>query len=206
MTKRPNGQGDASIATVSCKTELLLLAALERGGSCLETGRYLISYRDGQVEEGIKALQALNFRIADARDFSEQAVSLDETGDAEALVFPELAVALVGGDALQHHGMDVLDKLAVNSPIEIIEPEYFAFLENSEYLRGFLRAATTIARDMGVELEMENAVEKPEQEGRTTTWGVGPLPSTRQPMEWGRYQGRRAGYRDGPWPPGVCGP
>lgn len=94
MTKRPNGQGDASIATVSCKTELLL-AALERGGSCLETGRYLISYRDGQVEEGIKALQALNFRIADARDFSEQAVSLDETGDAEALVFPELAVALV---------------------------------------------------------------------------------------------------------------
>lgn len=172
MTKRPNGQGDASIATVSCKTEQLLLAALERGGSCLETGRYLISYRDGQVEEGIKALQALNFRIADARDFSEQAVSLDETGDAEALVFPELGVALVGGDALQHHGMDVLDKLAVNSPIEIIEPEYFAFSENSEYLRGFLRAATTIARDMGVELEMENAVEKPEQEGRTTTWGL----------------------------------
>lgn len=172
MTKRPNGQGDASIATVSCKTEQLLLAALERGGSCLETGRYLISYRDGQVEEGIKALQALNFRIADARDFSEQAVSLDETGDAEALVFPALGVALVGGDALQHHGMDVLDKLAVNSPIEIIEPEYFAFSENSEYLRGFLRAATTIARDMGVELEMENAVEKPEQEGRTTTWGL----------------------------------
>ncbi len=101
---------------------------------------------------------------------------------------------MVGGDALQHHGMDVLDKLAVNSPIEIIEPEYFAFSENSEYLRGFLRAATTIARDMGVELEMENAVEKPEQEGRTTTWG------------WGRYQGRRAGYRDGPGPPGVCGP
>ncbi len=59
MTKRPNGQGDASIATVSCKTEQLLLAALERGGSCLETGRYLISYRDGQVEEGIKALQPL---------------------------------------------------------------------------------------------------------------------------------------------------
>ncbi|UZH11877.1 hypothetical protein OM794_09110 [Halomonas sp. BDJS001] len=141
MAKKPTGKGNTpageSLATVSCGTEKLLLAALERGGSCLETGRFLISYREGRVEEGIKSLKAQKFRVADARDFSDQAVSLEDAGDAEAMVFPELGVALVGGDALQQHGMSALGKVAADSPIEIIEPEYFAFSENSEYLRGF---------------------------------------------------------------------
>lgn len=175
MAKKPTGNGNTPApqprATVSCGIEKLLLAALERGGSCLETGRFLISYRDGKVEEGIKALKAQHFRVADARDFTDQAVSLEDAGDAEAMVFPELGVALVGGDALQSHGMSVLDKLAADSPIEMIEPEYFAFSENSEYLRGFLRAATTIARDLGVELDAEESQSELETALRPT-WGL----------------------------------
>lgn len=175
MAKKPTGKGSTSAqqprATVSCGTEKLLLDALERGGSCLETGRFLISYRDGQVEAGIKALKAQNFRVADARDFTDQAVSLEDAGDVEAMVFPEIGVALIGGDALEQHGMSVLDKLAADSPIEIIEPEYFAFSENSEYLRGFLRAATTIARDLGVELDAEEGQSELEAALRPT-WGL----------------------------------
>jgi len=71
--------------------------------------------------------------VADARDFTDQAVSLEDAGDAEAMVFPELGVALVGGDALEQHGMSVLDKVSADSPIEIIEPEYFAFSESSGF-------------------------------------------------------------------------
>ncbi|WP_404463151.1 S8 family serine peptidase [Vreelandella aquamarina] len=175
MAKKPTGKGSTPAqqprATVSCGTEKLLLDALERGGSCLETGRFLISYRDGQVEEGIQALKALNFRVADARDFTDQAVSLEDAGDAEAMVFPEIGVALIGGDALEQHGMSVLDKLSADSPIEIIEPEYFAFSENSEYLRGFLRAATVIARDLGVELDAEEGQSDLEAALRPT-WGL----------------------------------
>ncbi|MGY0552490.1 S8 family serine peptidase [Vreelandella titanicae] len=178
MAKKPTGNGKGStpagelLATVSCGTEKLLLAALERGGNCLETGRFLISYREGRVEEGIKSLKAQKFRIADARDFTDQAVSLEDAGDAEAMVFPELGVALVGGDALQQRGMSALGKVAADSPIEIIEPEYFAFSENSEYLRGFLRAASTIARDLGVELELEEGEENLEEDALRPTWGL----------------------------------
>ncbi|NYS78034.1 MULTISPECIES: S8 family serine peptidase [Halomonadaceae] len=200
MAKKPTGRGNGNtptgengvLATVSCSTEKLLLAALERGGSCLETGRFLISFRDGWMEEGIKSLKAQNFRVADARDFTDQAVSLEDAGDAEAMVFPELGVALVGGDALEQHGMSVLDKVSADSPIEIIEPEYFAFSEssdfkssdfknsgsknsgskNSEYLRGFLRAASTIARDLGVDLDREDSDEGAESEAQQSTWGL----------------------------------
>jgi len=175
MAKKPIGSGTTPTtpprATVSCGTEKLLLDALERGGSCLETGRFLISYRDGQVEAGIQALKAQNFRVADARDFTDQAVSLEDAGDAEAMVFPEIGVALIGGDAIEQHGMSVLDTLAADSPIEIIEPEYFAFSENSEYLRGFLRAATTIARDLGVELDAQEGASELEAALRPT-WGL----------------------------------
>ncbi|MBF57815.1 S8 family serine peptidase [Halomonas sp. FeN2] len=174
MAKKPTGNGNTPegepLSTVSCGIEQLLLAALERGGSCLETGRFLISYREGRVEEGIRALKAQKFRVADARDFTDQAVSLEDAGDAEAMVFPELGVALVGGDALQQHGMSALGKVTADSPIEFIEPEYFAFSENSEYLRGFLRAASTIARDLGVELD--EGEENLEEDALRPTWGL----------------------------------
>ncbi|SNY95890.1 S8 family serine peptidase [Halomonas sp. hl-4] len=189
MAKKPKGSGSGassglseSLNSVSCSTEKLLLAAMERGGSCLETGRFLISYREGRVEEGVKALKAQNFRVADARDFADQAVSLEDAGDAEAMVFPELGVALVGGDALQQHGMSVFDEISAEGPIEIIEPEYFAFSDssdsknydskNSEYLRGFLRAASVIARDLGVDLDHDESDEARVAEEMEVTWGL----------------------------------
>lgn len=177
-TKSKGGGGSAFSGTsesgnsVSCGTEKLLLAALERGNNCLETGRFLISYREGMLEEGIKILKAQNFRVADARDFADQAVSLEEAGDAEAMVFPELGVALVGGDALQLHGMSIHDAISADSPIEIIEPEYFAFSESAEYLRGFLRAASVIAHDLGADFEMGESEEDLEAGSLEATWGL----------------------------------
>ncbi|CAN0572011.1 unnamed protein product [Ectocarpus sp. 12 AP-2014] len=124
------------------------------------------------LEEGIKALKAQNFRVADARDFADQAVSLEDAGDAEAMVFSELGVALVGGDALQLHGMSIHDDISADSPIEIIEPEYFAFSESAEYLRGFLRAASTIARDLGADFDLGEAEKEIEPGELEATWGV----------------------------------
>lgn len=175
--KGSSGQRE-SHASVSSGTEQLLLEALERGGESLETGRFLISYREGMVEEGIQRLKAENFRLADARDFPAQAVRLEDAGDAEVVVFPELGVALVGGDALQLHGMSRYDEIPADSPIQIIEPEYFAFSESSgsagsaegagsaEYLRGFVRAATTIAQDLG------GSKEDLEADVPGATWGL----------------------------------
>lgn len=168
-TTTPTGDMPAG-ATVSTSTEQLLLAALERGGDTLETGRYLVTYREGMAEEGAKALKAQDFRMADARDFAGQAVALEDAGDAEALNFPEIGVAVVSGAALAAHGMSAFDASAADSPIEVIEPEYFVFAEGSEYMRGFLAAATTIARDLkGVPPPEEEEIE-PEVLG--ATWGL----------------------------------
>ena len=179
MATKPKGNGSGkssnaskSLNSVSCGAEQLLLTALERGSHCLETGRFLISYREGLLEEGIKSLKDRKFRVADARDFADQAVSLEDAGDAEAMVFPELGVALVGGDALQQHGMSIYDEVFAQSPVEIIEPEYFAFAENSEYLRGFLRAASTIAQDLGVDQGMDESEEENLIDATGVTWGL----------------------------------
>jgi subtilisin family serine protease len=157
-----------------CKTEALLLAALERGDNSLETGRYLVTYREGAVKEGARALKARGFNIADARDFKEQAVSPDQvTGPDDALVFPEIGVAVVGGEALSARGLAAPAETEAEEAIELIEPEYFVFAESQEYLRGFARAASVIARDLGAKPEGEPpAEEEPGAEVLGATWGL----------------------------------
>jgi subtilisin family serine protease len=172
--KKPTGAAGAkSELPVSSSTEALLLAALERGDDSLQTGRYLVTYRDQSSEEGLKSLKSRGFRIADARDFSDQAMRPEDVGDAEALMFPEIGVALVGGAAMQERGLHAKSMVTADGPVEQVEPEYFVFAESSEYLRGFVRAATTIARDLGVETgEGEGAEEEVDAEVLGATWGL----------------------------------
>ncbi|WP_337875178.1 S8 family serine peptidase [Elioraea sp.] len=160
---------------VSASTEQLLLEALQRGGDTLETGRYLVTYREGMAEEGAQALRARAFRMADARDFAGQAVTPEDTGDAEALNFPEIGVALVSGAALATRGMGAFEEVGADSPIEVIEPEYFVFADSADYLRGFLSAANTIARDLkAVPTPGPGAGEEEEVEPELlgATWGL----------------------------------
>jgi len=175
IDKRPSSGTTASRA--SSPVEELLLAALERGGESLETGRFLVTFKEGAAEAGLQSLGEQGMRVTDAREFENQAVTLDDIGDADAVLFPEIGVALVGGDAAQARSMSVLSEIASDSPIESIDPEYFVFSDGSpegsvsEYLRGFLRAAETIASDLrgagqaGVDLEEETLV-------LGATWGM----------------------------------
>lgn len=134
---------------VASSIEDLLSAAEARGDESFETGRYLITYRDGATDAGLRSLKAHGLRVTDARDFADQAVAMEAAGDAEAILFPEIGVALIGGGALEAHGMSVMTEMTDAEPIEIIEPEHFVFANNSEYLRGFARAAAVIAEDLG---------------------------------------------------------
>jgi subtilisin len=187
--------------TPSSPIDDLLLAALERGDDNLETGRYLVSYKTDAIDEGMAALTSEGFRVADARDFSEQAVNFEETGDAEAVFFPEIGVALIGGEAFEEHGMSVFAETETDSAIAAIEPEYFVFPQieappavalevdgvdligradsppmvsrdiGSSYLRGFVRAAETIAQDLrGVDFAEPEEEESIQVLG--ATWGL----------------------------------
>ena len=160
---------------LSASVDELLTAALRRGGESLETGRYIVTYKENATAEARRSLGSQGLRVADARDFKEQAVTLDAVGDADALVFPEIGAAVISGGAFAARGMSVQAEIADDSPIEAIEPEYFVFAiasdANSLYLRGFVRAAEAIAQDLRERGETDLAREEdPVVSG--ATWGL----------------------------------
>jgi subtilisin family serine protease len=130
-----------------------LIAALERGGDTTKTGRFLMTFKEGGAAAGMKALQAKRgLRVASARDFTNQAVDLAAVGDAHALVFPEIGVALVGGAAAVEHGITAAEFVADDSATHSVDPEYFMFasqINPSDYMRGVLRTAQMISEDLG---------------------------------------------------------
>ncbi len=158
--------------SISSSVDALFAAAAERGSQGYETGRHIITYRQDAGEEALKSLKSRGINVADARDFKDQAVALGDVGDADALHFPEIGSCLVSGDTSTEHGFSVQSEHEVDSPIETIEPEYFVFANNSEYLRGFLRAAETIAKDLGSPGQAREHDEKFDAEVFGATWGL----------------------------------
>jgi len=151
----------------------LLLSAMERGDESLQTGRYIMTYKPDAVEQGLEHLRSLNLRTADARDFEDQAVEVKDVGDADALVFPEIGAALVSGAAFESRGLSVAEDIGSDSPIETIEPEYFAFADDltGDYLRGFQSAVEAIAADFGGSGKREEQSEVDAQVFGAT-WGL----------------------------------
>ena len=165
-SRRTKSKAADTGSLASSPVEEMLLAALERGDDSFETGRYLVTFKEGATDQGVESLGAQGIRVADAREFSGQEVTLESVGDAGAVVFPEIGVALIGEQPAQESGLNTFAEVASDSPIESIDPEYFAFVDGAfeeylstlgeepqrnpgEYLRGFIRAAETIAKDLG---------------------------------------------------------
>jgi subtilisin family serine protease len=164
----------AAAATPTSSIEEILLAAQERGGDSLETGRFLVTFKEGAVTEGVQALKDKGFVSADARDFAGQAFSIQDVGGADSLVLPEIGVAVVSGAAFAAQSMSIHEEIASDSPFQIIEPEYFVYADGSaDYLRGFSRAAEVIAKDLGMTTELKMMEQDEEQvQVLGATWGL----------------------------------
>jgi subtilisin family serine protease len=175
MAKRdPNQTPKASAEQrLSAPVDELLASALERGDDTLETGRYIITFKENAGEEGARSLSSQGVRMADARDFDDQTVTFENVGDAEALVFPEIGAAVVTGAVLESRGLSALADGSTESAVETIEPEYFAFADADAagYLRGFRRAVEAIAEDLRAPEEAEI---EPEEDPLVVgaTWGL----------------------------------
>lgn len=152
-SKNGHSNGSPNGAKVSTNPDELLLAALQAGKDPATTGRFLITFKEGAAEQGAEHLESVSgFRTANARDFTDQAVALEETGDAEAVVFPEIGVALVGSEAAAARGMTAEASIEEDSPVQSIDPEYFMFataVNTADYMRGILRMAQMISADLG---------------------------------------------------------
>lgn len=133
-------------------TDDLLMAALERGGDTSKTGRFLMTFKEGAAAAGVKALQARKLRVAHANDFTNQTVDLLQVGDADALMLPEIGVALVSGEAVAEHGLTTAAFAEEDASTHSVDPEYFMFasqINPTDYLKGVLRTAEMIAQDLG---------------------------------------------------------
>jgi hypothetical protein len=168
-TKKDEGRSEIQ---VSATIEEMLLAAQERGEASFETGRYIITFREGAVEEGLRSLDAKGLNVANAANFKDQAVTLQDVGSADALVFPEIGSAVVSGAAMQEFGISALGETPAGGPVETIEPEYFVFANNTEYLRGFSSAANAIARDLGALGGVAGEKEETDVQVLGATWGL----------------------------------
>jgi subtilisin len=175
--RRPSQKGSSSAraaAHISTDTESLLLAALESGEPA-KTGRFLVTFKEGAADAAVKHLKSkTGMRVAHAKDFKDQAVNLEEAGDAEAVVFPDIHVALLGGPAAQAHALTAEATIASDDPFHSIDPEYFVFgtdINASDYMLGVLHTAQMIAKDLGVTGE---ALMVPEEEVQVAgaTWGL----------------------------------
>jgi subtilisin family serine protease len=105
------------------------------------TGRYIITYRDGAVAEGVRELENLTgvSSLPNASDFAGSALDMGELESCGGATFPLLGitVATLEEDALTR----VTNATGEDSPILAIEPEriYYAINEGltEEYLRGY---------------------------------------------------------------------
>jgi subtilisin len=174
---RPSARASSDTnAPVSASTDELLLAALQEGRDPEKTGRFLVTYKEGADEKAISNhLQtASGFRVASARDFDDQAAMLEAAGDADAMVFPEIGVAVVGSEAAASRSMTADATIAEDSPVQSVDPEYFMFATGtnpSDYVRGILRTAQMIYDEIGGGAAAAEAFEvEPQVLG--ATWGL----------------------------------
>lgn len=172
---------------VNANADELFVQALEQGGDPAKTGRYLVTYKEGALDTGIKALSKQHgLRVANARDTADQAMSLEAAADADALVFPEIGVAVLGGEAAEARSMMDSAGIAADSPILSVDPEYFVFANQvnvADYLKGVMHTAQTIYEDIGMTEEQVQEAVSPEVLG--ATWGITAVRANNS-----RYSGR----------------
>ena len=162
---------------ISTSVDDLITAAIEGGGDPAKTGRFLMTFKPGAMDAGMQSLTAQSgFRVANARDFQGPEASFAQAGDADAVVFHEIGVALVGGEAAAARGLSFGASVAEDSPVSSIDPEYFMFtngINARDYLKGVLRATQTIYADLAEGEQGESAADtdvSPEVLG--VTWGL----------------------------------
>lgn len=127
--------------------------------SPLYTGRYIAIFKDDATATAISQFQTnYNLNVASTESFEGNAVSFDDLGQAEVLVFPNIGAALVSGEAYaaitgQSGDTAIAEAPAApdaNSPVASYEPEVFfdAIDDDGTGTATATAAATTYGLDL----------------------------------------------------------
>jgi subtilisin family serine protease len=123
--------------------------AVERIGADTSefTGRYLVIFQENGVAEGLKQIKNACgvSNVCQSSDFANGAMDMEQASNAEIVLFDEIQVAVVDGDA------DQLSKLesSGSSAIVAVEPEQYMYALNSlEYWKGYRDAVNQVYETM----------------------------------------------------------
>ena len=163
------------------------------------TGKYLVLLREDAVDAGVRTLSdAAGLSVTSSSDFDEGAVGGEVLAEAEAVVFDELAVALVDTPPDQIQALSAATaEQADESPILAIEPERVVYaLQDGpptpadqspgpvpgsaglpvEFLRGYREAVNHLTdrllSEAGVAVEAAATGVAPSLVESTDTWGL----------------------------------
>jgi len=90
------------------------------------TGRYIVTFRPEAATEGAQLLaNTAGLKSASAADYAESAVSFESLADADALVLPEIGLAVVAAEPDQMNRVSMA--ASAESPVLAVEPEYFVY-------------------------------------------------------------------------------
>lgn len=88
------------------------------------TGRYIIIFRDGAVEEGRRLLESAGLIVANADDTAEGILREEDAAGADVLIFPRVEMALLSGEEGQYERVSALSTANdPNSPVLSVNPE-----------------------------------------------------------------------------------
>jgi len=116
--KRPQGAGDGGRLNDGGRSEQVTPGT---------TGRYLVLLRSEESEAGGKALTDIaGLRVANSADFSDGAITPENSGDANAVLLQRLGVAIIDTppDQIRRLGMATSDAA---SGILAVEPERYVY-------------------------------------------------------------------------------
>jgi len=97
-----------------------------QGAAAETTGRFIVTFRPEAAAEGAQLLaSAAGLRTASASDYNESAVTFESLGDADALLLPDIGIAVVTGEPDQMNR--VTEATTAESPVLAVEPEYYIY-------------------------------------------------------------------------------
>lgn len=155
------------------------------------TGRYIIIFRDGAVEEGRRLLESTGFIVASADDAVEGVLREEDAAGADVLIFPRLDMALLSGEEGQYERVYALGVgNDPNSPIVAVNPETVVYAAGKSrqqrgvadldaYLRGYSDAVHKLTESLLGGVPMPASVTTTAAADRTlafsedlNTWGL----------------------------------
>ncbi len=123
----------------------------EGRGTAQTTGRYVVVFADASDPAPMLREMAGMSSVASSRDFSGQAMNMDETAGADATVFAELGMAVVSGDPTQ---MGTLTQAATErgtSVLAVVPELIHHVLPSPGYVEGYRDGVDDLANRLGID-------------------------------------------------------